>query len=152
MQKRRDQFDEAVEMLGAMGALEELRALRERAGMSEGLIDAYAIAGDVESLKVLAMDNSNPELQAQAIQGLGIAGDDDEVGPVLVDIYRGSDSSDIREAALEGMLVADHDEGVLELFRQSENTAEKRELLQMLVMMDSEAVWDLIDSTLENDR
>ncbi len=147
-----EQFDEAVKMLGAMGALEELRALREQAGMSEGLIDAYAVAGDVESLRALAMDGSNPELQAQAIQGLGIAGDDDEVGAVLLEIYRGSDSADIKESALRGMLVADHDEGVLELFRESQDDAEKRELLQMLVMMDSDAVWDLIDATLENDR
>jgi hypothetical protein len=39
---------------------------------------------------------------------------------------------------------------VLELFRASTDAAEKRELLQTLVIMDSDAVWDLIDSTLEN--
>lgn len=146
-----EDFDAAVEMLAAMGALEELRSLRDRAGLSEGLIEAYAIAGDVESLQALAMDNSNPELQAQAIEGLGMAGGD-EVGAVLTEIYRGSASADVREAALEGLLIADHDDGVLELFRESQDAAEKRELLEMLVMMDSDAVWDIIDSTLEDER
>jgi hypothetical protein len=47
------------------------------------------------------------------------------------------------------MLIADYDQGVLELFSESSDTEEKRELLQMLVMMDSEAVWDIIDATLE---
>ena len=35
-------FEEAVEILGAMGALDELRALRERIGNSEELVEAYA--------------------------------------------------------------------------------------------------------------
>lgn len=145
-----DEFDAAVDNLAAMDALDELRALRDQTGVSEGLIDAYAVAGDIESLQVLAMDNDDPELQIQAIEGLGIAGDGDEVGGMLLGIYRGSDSADVKEAALHGMLIADHDDGVLELFRESRDATEKRELLQMLVMMDSEAVWDLIDATLES--
>lgn len=142
-----EEFEEAVETLGAMGALEQLRALRSRTDMSESLIDAYAIAGDTESLRELALDGSEPERQAQAIHGLAIAGDDAEI---LVEIYRGTDSPMIKDAVREGLLIGDHDEAVLALFRESRDSAEKRELLDTLVMMDSEAVWDIIDSTLEN--
>ena len=39
---------------------------------------------------------------------------------------------------------------MLELFRASTDAAEKRELLQTLVNMDSDAVWEVIDKTLEN--
>jgi hypothetical protein len=39
---------------------------------------------------------------------------------------------------------------MLELFRSVEDTQEKREILEMLVIMDSDAVWDVIDQTLEN--
>ena len=144
-----DEFESAVETLGAMGATEQLRALRNRAGMAEALIEAYAVAGDVESLAALATDGSDPERQAQAIQGLGVAGGD-EVGGVLKRIYQETDSAEVREAALEGLLIADEDEVVLELFRASGDPGEKRELLEMLVMMDSDAVWDIIDRTLEN--
>ena len=65
-----EDFEEAVEMLAAMGASEELRKLRESKGLSESLIDAYAISGDAESLRLLSMDDSNRELQSQAIEAL----------------------------------------------------------------------------------
>jgi len=143
-----EEFDVAVNMLAVMGAYEELRKLRDRPGSSESLIDAYAIAGDVESLRELAMDNSNPERQSQAIQGLGIAGGD-EVNTTLMEIYRGAESPEVREAALHGMMIADHDEGVLELFKASQNADEKTELLRMLVMMDSDAAMDAIEKALD---
>jgi HEAT repeat protein len=144
-----DEFENAVQMLGAMGATEELRKLRDRPGAGEALIDAYAVAGDVETLTALATDSSDPERQTQAIRGLGIAGGSD-VGSVLSDIYANTDHNEVKKAALQGLLIADDDQAVLALFRASDNAAERKELLQTLVMMDSEAVWDVIDATLEN--
>lgn len=143
-----DDFESAVEMLGAMGAHEELRRLRETTGISEPLIEAYAISGDADSLRELALDGSDPELQEAAIEALGIVGGD-TVNTTLVEIYKGAGSEEIREAALEGMLISGHDEGVLELYRSSSDAAEKRELLEFLVMMGSDDVWDIIDSALE---
>ena len=143
-----EEFDEAVHILAVMGANDELRQLRDRPGSSESLIDAYAISGDVESLRDLAMDNSNPERQTQAIHGLGIVGGD-EVNTTLVVIYRGTESPEVRDAALHGMMIADHDEGVLELFRSSQDPEEKTELLRMLVMMDSDAAMDAIEKALD---
>jgi HEAT repeat protein len=144
-----EEFENAVQVLGAMGATEELRQLRDRPGAAEVLIDAYAVAGDVETLTALATDGSDPERQAQAIRALGIAGGS-EVGSVLSDIYRNSGEAKVREAALEGLLISDDDQAVLALFRESDDAAERKELLQTLVMMDSDAVWDIIDDTLEN--
>jgi len=143
-----DEFSEAVQMLGAMGAHEQLRELRGRAGLSESLIEAYAISGDSESLRELAMDNSNPEMQERAIESLGIVGGDG-VNQTLMDIYASAANEDIKESALEGLLIAGHDAGVLELYRNAGDAAEKRQLLEYLVVMDSDAVWDLIDSALE---
>jgi HEAT repeat protein len=146
-----EEFERAVNTLGAMGATEELRALRDRPGMAEVLINAYAVAGDMETLGAMANDSSDPQRQAQAIRGLAIAADsDDDVGEILLGIYRDTDTPHVRKAVREALLIADHDEAVLQLFRASNDAAEKRELLQTLVMMDSDAVWDLIDSTLEN--
>jgi len=144
-----EEFENAVETLGAMGALEQLRALKNRSGMAELLIEAYAMAGDVETLSALARDASDPERQAQAIQGLGVTGGD-EVGGILVDIYRDSNDAGVREAALDGLMIAGEDERVLELYRDSRDAAEKRDLLQLLVMMGSDAAWDVIDKTLED--
>ena len=143
-----EDFESAVEMLGVMDAREQLRKLRESTGNSEALIEAYAISGDADSLRAIALDGSDPEVQAEAIEALGIVGGS-EVNATLVEIYRASDSEDIREAALEGMLISGYDEGVLELYRSSQDPVEKRELLEYLVVMGSDDIWDIIDSALE---
>lgn len=145
------EFAEAVQMLGAMGANAELRELRGRAGLSESLIEAYAISGDAASLRELAMDSNNPEMQKRAIESLGIIGGDD-VNQTLIEIYSGAGSDDVRDAALEGLLIAGHDGGVLELYRSASDATEKRRLLEYLVMMDSDAVWDLIDNALDGSQ
>lgn len=143
-----DDFEEAVDILGAMGASDELRELRSRTGVSETLIDAYAVSGDLESLRAVARDGSDVEMQAEAIEALGIIGGD-QVNRELVEIYRSATSEDIREAALDGMMIADYDAGVLELYRSADSSAEKKELLEYLVMMDSDEVWDIVDSALD---
>ena len=143
-----DDFEEAVDMLGAMDARDELRALRERAGVSDTLIDAYAVSGDFDTLRELALDDSDIELQAQAIEALGIIGGE-QVDATLVDIYHGANNDDVREAALDGMLISGHDAGVLELYRASEDPHEKKELLERLVMMGSDDVWTIIDAALD---
>ena len=146
-----DDFDEAIEMLSVMGARDELRELRGKMGVSEALIQAYAISGDFESLRELALDGSDVELQTQAIEAMGIVGGE-QVDSTLVEIYRGATSEGIREAALHGMLISGHDAGVLELYRSSQDPSEKKQLLEFLVMTGSDEVWNIIDSTLDGDQ
>ncbi len=143
-------LEAAIEMLGAMGAKKELQALRENRGVSESLIEAYAISGDLESLRAIASDGSNPEVQVQAIEGLGILHHGD-ANALLLEIYRASDSADVREAALDGMFIANYDEGLLQLYRDSSDPTEKRALLEYLTMMDSDGIWDVIDSALQGE-
>jgi hypothetical protein len=131
--------------------MSELRSLLESPGPSEGLVEAYIIADDFESLRTMAMDSSNPDVQVQAIEGLGIIGGA-EANNTLLDIYRSTTNDDVKESALDGMLIADYDEGILTLYRESTDTAEKRELLEYLTMMDSDEVWALIDEALEENR
>jgi HEAT repeat protein len=146
-----DDFDEAIEMLSVMGARDELRELRGKMGVSEALIQAYAISGDFESLRELALDGSDVELQTQAIEAMGIVGGE-QVDSTLVEIYRGATSEGVREAALHGMLISGHDAGVLELYRSSQDPSEKKQLLEFLVMTGSDEVWNIIDSTLDGDQ
>lgn len=143
-----DDFEHAVRLLGAIGAQVQLQRIRENTGPSQSLIHAYAISGDAESLRAIALDGSDAEMQIEAIRALGIVGNDD-VNATLMEIYKSSDSDEINEAALHGMLVAGYDEGVLELYRASQDPAEKRKLLEFLVIMGSDDVWDVIDSALD---
>ena len=48
------------------------------------------------------------------------------------------------------MLISGYDEGVLELYRTSQNNEEKRELLEYLSYMESDEIWNVIDEALEN--
>jgi hypothetical protein len=138
-------------MLGVMGASDKLRSLLESRGSSESLVDAYAIANDLDSLRSIAADNSNPGVQVQAIEAMGIVGGD-EANAALLDIYRNSDIEGAREAAMDGMLIANFDSGLLELYRASDDPKEKRQLLEYLTMMDSDEIWALIDDVLEERR
>lgn len=143
-----EDFEHAVDMLGVMNARAELRELRSKKGASEALINAYIISGDAQTLQQIALDGGDPENRARAIEAMGIVGGPD-VGGTLVQVYRSAGSEDIREAALDGMLIAGYDEGVLELYRSSSDPAEKKALLERLVIMDSDEVWTLIDAALE---
>jgi HEAT repeat protein len=146
-----DDYEDAVEMLAVMGARDELRQLRSSKGVSEALIEACAISGDFECLRELALDDSDVDMQIEAIEGMGIVGGE-EVNTTLVQIYGEADSDDIREAALDGMLISGHDSGVLALYRSSQDASEKKELLEYLVIMGSDEVWNIIDATLDGDQ
>ena len=143
-------FEEAVQMLAVMGARDELRQLRSSKGISEALIEACAISGDLECLRELAADGSDVDLQTEAIEAMGIVGGA-EVNAALVEIYKNASSEDIREAAMDGLMISGDDEGLLELYRSSEDSSEKKELLEYLVMTGSDEVWEIIDSALDGD-
>jgi len=149
-------FAQLVETLGVMGAHDKLRQLRDQVDLSgseisEALIEAYAISGDLESLRALAMDPSDQERQVKAIEGMGIVGSK-SADVALLEIYRSTDNSDVREAALEGLFISGNDNALLDLYRSSTNPAEKRMLLEYLIMMDSDEIWQVIDDALdEND-
>jgi HEAT repeat protein len=141
-------LERALHMLGAMGAVEEVRALGARVEMSETLAQAYAMTGDIESLRKMAFDAAKPEAQVFAIRGLGLTSAP-AANAALLSIYREQQSDVVRHAALEGLMISGYDQGVLALYRETQDIAAKRELLQLLVMMDSDAVWDEIDRALD---
>ena len=143
-----DEFEDAVEMLGVMGANDKLRALSESGAYTESLVMAIAIAGDYETLRGLALDGSDPKVQENAIEALGIIGGSN-VDATLMEIYRGAQTEGIREAALDGLLISGHDEGVFELYKESNDVDEKRELLEMLSIMGSDKMMEVIDAALQ---
>ena len=146
-----DDYEEAVEILAAMDAHEELAKLREAKGPSEALVEAYMISDNYEELEKLARDGSDPDVQEEAIEALGIV-DGPNAEAVLLDIYKTSDNEDIREAAIEGLFIGDHDDAILELYRSSTSAREKGELLETLAVMDSDLVMEVIDSALAGDQ
>ena len=143
------EFARAVDTLGAMGAIEQLRALRDVTGYSERLVHVVAVASDLGTLVEFARDDSDPRRQVKAIEAIGIVGGE-EADTMLVDLYRSGDGH-VQQAALHGLLVSGYDEGVLALYRESEDVAEKKQLLQVLTAMGSDAAWQAIDDALSGE-
>jgi hypothetical protein len=142
----------AIETLGSMEASEELAQLFETtqdAGNRRAIIEALGVAENVSALKSIAGNASLPEDQRiDAMEALGVAGDSDGVA-TLVELYGKANTPALREAALQGLLVADVVEAVKKLYRNARTTEEKKALLQVLTSMDDESVIDLIEHELD---
>ena len=146
--KSESEANEAIRMLGVMGASEELRKLGERPNASAGLIEAYALSGDLASLRKIAEGSGERSLRLEAIRKIGII-DGEASHAALRDIYTRSTDAEIKDAALQGMMISDDEQGVLALYRAAKSSDEKRTLLRYLSMMDGDAALQAIDAALE---
>lgn len=145
--KSEEESDAAVQMLAAMGAVAELRQLGDSGRHSKGLVQAYAVSGDLESLRKIADGNAPIQTRADAVQSIGIIGGE-KSRAALRELYR-SPHKDIKDAALQGMLISGDEKGLLELYRASTVPAEKRELLRTLTMVGGDAAIEAIDAALQ---
>jgi hypothetical protein len=143
-----DEASEAIKMLGVMGATDELRKLSEKPKPSRGLLEALAISGDLAGLRKIADGTGELALRVDAVSRIGII-DGDAARAALREIYAKGPEPEIKEAALQGMLIAGDEKGVLALYRAAKTTDEKRSLLRTLSVMDSDAALEAIDATLE---
>ncbi|MCB1605875.1 MAG: HEAT repeat domain-containing protein [Xanthomonadales bacterium] len=143
-----EEAERAIQLLGVMDARESLQRLQQAGKGSSGLVQAFAIADDLDSLKAMANDASDPAVQIEAVQAIGII-DNDSARVALQQIYRDTRSAEVREAALQGMLIADDEAGVLKLYQGSNDPAEKQQLLRTLTMIGGDAALEAIDAALE---
>lgn len=146
--KTEQEANEAIRMLGVMGASEELRKLSDRPNAARGLVEAFALSGDLPSLRKIAEGSGDREVRIQAVRQIGII-DGPEARAALKEIYLRSTDAEIRDAALQGMLIADDEQGVLSLYRAAKTSEEKRTLLRYLSTMDGDAALQAIDAALE---
>ena len=146
--KTEEEAAAAIHMLAVMGASDELRKLGDRPNAAGGLVDAYAISGDLQSLRKIAESSGDRAIRIDAVRKIGMI-QSDEARTALQEIYgRGSDA-EIREAALQGMLMSGDEQGVLALYKAAKTSEEKRMLLRTLTMMDGDAALQAIDAALE---
>jgi HEAT repeat protein len=149
--KSEEEASEAIHMLSVMGAVDELRKLGDRPNASGKLVEAYAISGDLQSLRKIAEGNGDHGVRAEAVQKIGIISND-AARAALHEIYARATEKEIKDAALQGMLIAGDDKGVLALYRAATTAEEKRALLRTLTMMDGDAALEAIDAALEGKK
>jgi hypothetical protein len=147
--KTEEEAAKAIHMLAVMGATDELRKLGDRPNASRGLLDAYVMSGDLASLRKIAEGTGDRSLRIEAVRRIGMIGSDD-ARIALRDLYARSADAEFKEAALQGMLMASDEQGVLTLYRAAKTSDEKRALLRILTMMDGDAALQAIDAALES--
>jgi len=142
----------AIETLGSMEASEELAQLFETtqdAGNRRAIIEALGVAENASALKTIAGNTSLPEdLRVNAMEALGVAGDEGGAA-ALVELYGKANTPALRDAVLQGLLVADDAEAVKKLYRNARTTEEKKALLRVLTSMDDESAIDVIEHELD---
>ncbi|MGN6518571.1 MAG: HEAT repeat domain-containing protein [Dokdonella sp.] len=142
----------AIHTLGALDAsaeLEQLYHVTEDAPNRRAIIDALGVAGNSEALAAIAADAKQPEdIRIAALHALGVAGDRGG-DSVLRRLYASADTPALRDAVLQGLLVADDSDGVLELYRNAKTVDEKKALLRTLTAMGDDTAIDAIESELD---
>ncbi|HEV2851372.1 MAG TPA: tetratricopeptide repeat protein [Thermoanaerobaculia bacterium] len=129
----------AVDMLGPIGARQELRQLYRDgdAAARMQLLDGLAVAGDVEALVGIARDEKEPgPLRRKAIGNLGIT-NSSQATAALKSIYTGSADPGLRDAAIEGLFVQNNARALIELYRAEKDPRMRREIVQKLSLMGS---------------
>jgi hypothetical protein len=142
----------SIEILGAMGASDELNQLFEAtqdAGNRHSIIQALGVAGNTNALKTIAGNTALPQKERiEAMRALGVAGDHGGQ-TVLVDLYAKADTPALRDAVLQGLLIAGDTDSVRKLYRNARSADEKAALLRILTSMDDDHALDLIEQELD---
>jgi HEAT repeat protein len=130
---------QAIHVLGIMDATGELGELY--GSMTDrdsriAILEAMSISDDTDGLFRILEVEKDPELRADAIRFLGINGGD-EAADYLVKLYPGGTRQE-KSAVIESMMIMENSEGLLSLLKQESDPELKREMLQMLTVMDSE--------------
>lgn len=142
--------DDAIQLLGAMGATAELRQLLPSVKEPElqgKIVQSLGVAGDVDGIVQVMAGNLAPSARLEAYRAIGIGGGK-RASDALVGFYSRADSREEREAILQGLLVADDAKAMASLYKLARTKEEKQQILLMLTTMDGDAAMDLVEHEL----
>lgn len=141
---------EAIQVLGIMEATEELADLYSNMTTRESriaILEAMAIAEDTDGLMKVLETEQDEDLRAAAIQSLAIS-EGDGVAEKLVSIYPKA-SREEKSAVIQSMMIMEDAEALLSLLKTEDDPELKREMMQMLTIMDSEEANEYLFELLE---
>lgn len=141
---------QAIQVLGIMEASEELGDLYRNLTARESrvaILEAMAIAEDTEGLIKVLETEQDPDLRAAAIQSLAIS-EGDGVAEKLVSLYP-SASREEKSAVIQSMMIMEDAQALLSLLKTEDDPELKRQMMQMLTIMDSEEADEYLFKMLE---
>jgi len=144
---------EAIQALGAMDAAPELEQLFKSttdAANQHAIVQSLGVAGDVKGLTAIAQSQQSEAIRVEAIHALGVAGDEGG-SAALIHLYPQASTPAMRDAVLQGLLVAGDSDGLLQLYHQAKTKEEKQALLRVITTIDNDAALDVIESELKKD-
>lgn len=142
--------NEAVQLLGAMDATEELKQLLPTltdATLQAAVINSLGVAGDIDGLVQMLNGNLTGPGRVAAYRAIGVAGGE-HAGKTLAGLYPRAATPEERQAVLEGVLISDDAKAMVSLYKSAKTKEEKQQILRMLTSMDDEAALDVIEHEL----
>jgi HEAT repeat protein len=142
---------EIIQALGVMDATEQIAALYTSLDgfeLRKAVLEAMMIADDTDGLIKVLESEKDAELRAVAMEMLAVNGDKASA-EYLVGLYPGGSQKE-KAAIIQSMMIMDDAEGLIDLMKNETNPELKREILQMLVVMDSEESDEYLFKMLEN--
>ena len=111
------------------------------------ILEAMAIAEDTDGLMKVLETEQDQDLRAAAIQSLAIS-EGDGVADKLVSIYPNA-SREEKSAVIQSMMIMEDAEALLSLLKAEDDPELKREMMQMLTIMESDEADEYLFEMLE---
>jgi HEAT repeat protein len=130
---------DAIHVLGVMEATEAMAELYASIGEKElrkQVLESMMVADDIEGLQKVLQTEDDEDLRAQAIQMLAVS-DDDDAAEYLIALYPRASRTE-KQAVIQSMMIMENARGLMDLMKTENDPELKREMLQMLTIMDSE--------------
>jgi HEAT repeat protein len=141
----------AIHALAMSGSTVALAGLYEQftdVDVRKRIVLAMAMGNDSDGVRTVLEAEQNPEIKVAAIQALAMTGDDG-AREYLIGLYD-DDSRDVKTAVITSMMMLNDAGGLIALMNQETDPDLRREILQMLTMMDSEEADDFVFEMLES--
>lgn len=126
---------EAIHAMGVGGCKQQLRDLYNKTTDPETkreVLHSTIVSGDTELQEQVGLNDPDPKLKAEAIKDLGISGGS---SATLVKIYQNSQSSDVRDAAINALFIKGDAHSLVELARKETNPELRKRLVEKLSVM-----------------
>ncbi|GMV30774.1 MAG: hypothetical protein AMXMBFR59_28990 [Rhodanobacteraceae bacterium] len=143
--------EDAIQLLGAMEAIDELKQLLpniQDARLLSQIVQALGVANDVPALVQVATSHPSEAARLEAYRAIGVAGGQ-KASDALVGLYPKATNTAQRDAILQGLLIANDAKAMTGLYKTAKSKEEKQHILRKLTAMGDDAALEIIEQELQ---